>query len=67
MITVNTKQCMFCGKTGTVEVPEDGFQKWRDGVLIQDAMPDVSKEVREVLITGTHPECWKKYMTDGGE
>ena len=27
-------------------------------ILVQDAFPHMSKEEREVLMTGTHPDCW---------
>lgn len=50
--------CPFCGKTYVVEVPEDGYDRWQEGELIQHAMPDVSPEVREALISGICEDCW---------
>ena len=50
--------CPFCGKEYIVEVPEDGYYNWQDGELIQNAMPEVSPEVRESLISGICENCW---------
>jgi len=62
-LTVTTRPCGFCGKPGVVSVPQAGFFAWaKDGVLIQDAMPDIPKERREQLISGTCPDCWRRYF-----
>ncbi len=47
-----------CEKTFTIPVPMHERQAWCDGMLIQDAMPSLSKEDRELMISGTCPECW---------
>lgn len=52
--------CPECKKTFPVTVPRIGYIAWKAGVLIQDAMPDVPRETREMLITGIDPECWIK-------
>ena len=57
---VETPQCFVCGKTGEVEVPMKGFLIRQLGGLIQDAYPDLDKALREQMMTGIHPECWKK-------
>jgi len=57
-ITVSTPECWLCGDDGVVEVPEDGYDKWRKGMYIQDALSTVPAEIREQLITGTHQICW---------
>jgi hypothetical protein len=28
-------------------------------MLIQDALPDLDKALREQMMTGTHPKCWE--------
>lgn len=55
--------CLVCGKTTRVMLDYVQFQAWRRGTLIQNAFPEMSKEEREVLITGTHGECWKRMFT----
>ena len=52
------RRCPFCCREYSVEVPEKGFLDWLDnGVLIQKAMPDISAEVRESLMTGMCKKC----------
>ena len=58
--------CPICGEYNFVDnVPLDGYNDWLNGELIQNAMPDLSPEEREMLISGVCPECWQKMM--GGE
>ena len=51
------RPCVFCGKTHSVDLMEYQFNLWREGELIQVAMPDVSVEDREFLISGICPKC----------
>lgn len=51
--------CPFCGKTHIVAVNEDAYYDWQDGMLIQDAMPDLTPTEREQLISKLCPECQK--------
>lgn len=53
------QRCPVCRKWSSVTVDAPGMMKWKRGALIQDAFPDMTKEDREILLTGTHPECWK--------
>ena len=51
--------CMVCGKGSTVTL--DGaeyFNYFVKGLNISLAFPTLSPSQREVLITGTHPDCW---------
>lgn len=57
---VFTKPCIHCGETGTVAVKFDQLLKYAEGALIQDAFPDMPIQLREQIISGTHPECWEK-------
>lgn len=47
-----------CGKIFTIPVPESERQAWVDGALIQDAMPSLGHDDRELLLSGTCPTCW---------
>lgn len=50
--------CPFCGEIHYVEVDRDHFTKWyRDGELIQNAMPELSATEREQLISDICPKC----------
>ena len=37
-----------------------GLEAWESGVLIQDALPELSASEREQLMTGIHAECWDR-------
>lgn len=56
--------CPFCGKSHEVECNEDDYLDWQDGELIQNAMPYLSAQEREYLITGICEDCWSR-MFDG--
>jgi hypothetical protein len=54
------KRCPICGVEESHEVPQDGFMKWKAGMLIQRALPDsawVDECIREFLITGMCKKC----------
>jgi hypothetical protein len=50
--------CVMCGKRTEISVPTVGWEKYKAGELIQRAFPDMSPQDREMIMTGTHPECW---------
>ncbi len=53
--------CQFCSKPAIVEnIPADAFQRWQEGMFIQNALPMLTAGDREILISGTHDECWQK-------
>jgi hypothetical protein len=52
------KTCIHCKKPARVEVPREQYEAWRSGVLAQNAFPQLSADEREMIISGTHPECW---------
>ncbi len=66
-VELQTPPCIMCGKTSFVTVDADGLRMWRAGALIQVAMPHVSPEDREMLINGTHPECFNIMSAEADE
>ena len=64
MSKIPTPKCFQCGKEGELEIPTEiwftGLKKSQEGALIQNAFPTLSHDQREQLLTGIHPECWKK-------
>lgn len=59
---VITQTCRMCGKGGVVEdVDALGFIRWSElGENIQDALPGLDADQRELLMTGTHAHCWER-------
>ena len=59
-IVVKTK-CPICGRPQNVVVPREGYENWRyKGKLIQNALPTLTADEREALMTGTCSDCWAK-------
>lgn len=53
-------KCIECKKVYKVTVPDDGFYKWQDGVKIQHAMPSLSADDRELLMSHMCGSCFDK-------
>lgn len=55
-----TKRSPLTGKMTTREVActEIQLRRWRSGMTIQSAMPHLSMDDREFLMTGYTPEDW---------
>lgn len=71
MIAMPTKRCYHCGEFGEIEMGRDEYARgvaMRDaGHFVQDAFPHLSADLREQIISGTHPECWKEMFGDDDE
>lgn len=65
-----TKRSQVTGKTNTMDINVTIAQLDRIDIrsytkeLIQDIVPDISKEEREFLMTGITPDEWKNMFGD---
>lgn len=61
-----TRTSMFSGVTRTLDLPitEEQIEAWNAGTLIQEAMPQLSDEDREFIMTGVTPEEWAKEFSE---
>lgn len=61
-----TRKSPFTGKVHTreINVSEREMDMWLSGMLIQDAMPNVSPDDREFIKTGITPEEWAEAFGD---
>lgn len=59
-----TKVSMFSGVAHTLDIPvtQEQLDDWREGTLIQNAMPNLSPDDREFLMTGMTPDEWEEMM-----
>lgn len=59
-----TRRSPFSHQTVTVDLPvtEEQYAAWRNGQMIQTAMPNLSPAQREFLITGISPAEWEEHM-----
>jgi hypothetical protein len=64
MVRVATPKCPMCGEASIVEMTGDQFEHLAESGHIQDLFPDWTPDQRELLITGTHKECWDQMFAD---
>lgn len=56
------RKSVFTGKVHAMEIPvtEGQISFWKSGELIQVAMPHLTPEEREFMLTGSTPEEWNE-------
>lgn len=54
--------CHVCGVDSFVYVCGRDYFKWKSGELIQKAMPYLTDDQRESLMTGYCSTCWDTYL-----
>lgn len=59
-----TLRCRICGKTSTAVVSTQGLRDWANGALIQNALPELSPEQRELLISSLCSTCFDKLFAE---
>lgn len=62
-IVIKTKACPVCGNYELWSLDRKAVERWQAGENIQNVFPDMSPSDREVMISGTHPECWSKLFS----
>jgi hypothetical protein len=68
-MNVITPTCRVCGERGTLyDVDALGYVRWSQlGENIQDALPGLDADQRELLMTGTHAHCWETLWAPFGD
>ena len=61
---VETPACLGCGQSTWFTVTEDEFTRIQAGEHIQRVLPHFSAEDREMLISGTCPDCWEEMFAE---
>jgi len=63
MITI-TRRSPLTGRTNTMrlDLSEGALHAWNCGMLAQDAMPNLSADEREFVMTGITPYEWEEYI-----
>lgn len=65
MIVQIQKKCKACGKPHTIEVDDKKFQLWMSGkVHIQNALPNISDNDRELLLSGICGKCFDEIFKE---
>ena len=53
-------ECVTCSQEKSIEANPRDVESWRDGELIQNAMPYLDADQREMFISGVCDSCWSK-------
>ena len=55
-----TRKSLISGDINTMSLPitEEQYNAWEQGTLVQDAMPHLSPDEREFVMTGITPTEW---------
>ncbi len=54
-------ECNQCDKVFYIPVPSEGYAKWRNGLDISVAMPDLDNDSREFFLSKTCPPCYDSH------
>jgi len=65
VVTIECAPCCVCKERGKVDVRRDGYLMFQAGMNVQEALPELDADQRELLISGTHAHCWASIY--GGE
>jgi hypothetical protein len=57
-----TRKCPFTGKINEMDIPvtQKQLDDWHNGMMAQHAMPNLSADEREFIMTGITAEEWAK-------
>tara|TARA_R100000935_G_C2681033_1_gene102739 strand:- start:219 stop:419 length:201 start_codon:yes stop_codon:yes gene_type:complete len=58
MTVTKTSRLSGTNNTLVLDMTIEQYDDWQNGVLIQNAMPQLSRDEREFLMTGITPEEW---------
>lgn len=57
-------ECTHCGDLNRILLDKEGFILWQQGEFVRNAWPHLSQDERELVISGTHKECWDAMFGD---
>lgn len=59
-----TRTSLISGITRTLNIPctPEQYKDWEQGTLIQNAMPNLTDDQREFIISGASTEEWNDYF-----
>jgi len=61
------KVCAVCDDEVFFLMTQDQYDRWvTNREYCQDVFPHLDKDIREWMISGTHPECWESLFEDEG-
>ena len=67
MTAVVAVPCRLCDTVHDLTVNVEGYVNWQAGEFIQDALPELSCDERELLISGTCSTCFDELFPSEDE
>ena len=67
MTAVVAVPCRLCDTVHDLTVNVEGYVNWQAGEFIQDALPELSCDERELLISGACGACFDKLFPSEDE
>jgi len=67
MTAVVAVPCRLCDTVHDLTVNVEGFVNWQAGEFIQEALPELSCDERELLISGTCSTCFDELFPSEDE
>lgn len=62
--TIIRTTCVYCLANSYIEVETEKYERWRGGEFVQHVWPEMSAGDRELLISGTHSDCFDEMFPD---
>jgi hypothetical protein len=53
-------KCIKCGRDVVIKANPDDMQKWKEGALLQRAMPYLTADEREIMVSRICGPCFDK-------
>lgn len=57
--------CIRCGELHEFKVPDKGYRRWLMGESIQKALPMLTPDQREIMLSGICGKCFDKMFIGG--
>ncbi len=67
MYTTLTETCRTCGSQESIRVQTKDLAAWKNGEVIQEAMPYLDADQREMMISNTCSKCWDELFPEGDD
>lgn len=62
------KTCIVCNNEAFFLMTQDQYDRWIvQRQYAQNVFPHIDKDIREWMVSGTHPECWDSLFQDEDE
>lgn len=62
------RKCFYCGETTNFIMSPEQYELYViKHEFVQDVFPNTPAPIREIMISGTHPDCWDELFGSDDE